>query len=141
MSEWIECELAQLLLVTDSWSRPQIIVLREKGGEKSLMMHIGFFEAMAINRQIHDNIPPRPMTHDMALSIIEELAGKLVKVLVSDLCEDNLGNGTFYGFLVIRQGEEEHLIDCRPSDAIAMAVREDCPIFVSASVMSRVATN
>ena len=140
MPEWVECELAQILLMTDNINSPQVIVLREKEGSKSFMVHIGLSEALAINRQIHGEMMPRPMTHDLMLSIVEAFDGRIVKVAVSDLLEDEQGNGTFYGFMVIAREGREAVIDCRPSDAIAMAVRAGCPIYVSSDVLTKVAT-
>lgn len=138
MPEWVECELAQILLMTDSVTSPQVIVLREKETGRSFMVHIGLFEALAINRQVHGELMPRPMTHDLMVSVIEALDGRVVKVAVSDLLEDEQGNGTFYGFLVVSHPGGEAVIDCRPSDAIALAVRVGCPIFVSRDVLTKV---
>ena len=145
MPEWVECELAQILLMTDSLSSPQVIVLREKkggdegGGEgKSFMVHIGLFEALAINRQVHGESLPRPMTHDLLMTVIQTLGGKLLRVAISDLMEDEEGNGTFYGFLVLEREGGETVVDCRPSDAIALATRAGCPIYVSRDVIDKV---
>ena len=140
MSEWIECELAQILLMTDSMSSPQVIVLREKEGGRSFMVHIGLFEALAINRQIHGESLPRPLTHDLLMTLMGALGGRLLRVAISDLVEDDEGNGTFYGFLVVDKGGGEVVIDCRPSDAIAMATRAKCPIYVSRDVIDKVST-
>lgn len=140
MPEWIECELSQILLMTDSISSPQVIVLREKKEQgRSFMVHIGLFEALAINRQVHGESMPRPLTHDLLMTLMAALGGKLTRVSISDLKEDEEGNGTFYGFLVVERdsgGEVE--IDCRPSDAIAMATRAKCPIYVSNEVIDKV---
>ncbi len=139
MAEWIECELAQILLMTDSISSPQVIVLREKGGqERSFMVHIGLFEALAINRQVHGEEMRRPLTHDLLMTLLSALGGRLLRVAISDLREDSEGNGTFYGFLVIERDGGELVIDCRPSDAIAMATRANCPIYVSRDVIEKV---
>ncbi len=139
MPEWVECELAQILLMTDSMNSPQVIVLRDKEDGRSFMVHIGLFEALAINRQVHGEMMPRPMTHDLMVSVIESLDGRVVKVAISDLVEDDQGNGTFYGFLVLERDIGEVVIDCRPSDAIALAVRVGCPIYVSRDVLTKVA--
>lgn len=140
MQDWIECELAQILLMTENLSNPQMIVLREKTETKrSFMVHIGLFEALAINRQIHGETTPRPLTHDLLMTLMAALNGRLLRVAISDLVEDEEGNGTFYGFLVVEQDGREVIIDCRPSDAIAMATRADCPIYVSHEVIDRVA--
>lgn len=138
-AEWVECELAQILLMTDSISSPQVIVLREKEPPgRSFMVHIGLFEALAINRQVHGESSPRPLTHDLLMTLMSALGGVLLRVAISDLVEDSDGNGTFYGFLVIRRDGGETIIDCRPSDAIAMATRASCPIFVSREVINKV---
>ena len=141
MPEWIECELAQILLMTDAMSSPQVIVLREKGGGRSLMVHIGLFEALAINRHVHGEAMPRPMTHDLMHSLIEAMGGRLARVAISDLVEDGEGNGTFHAFLVILRAGGESVVDCRPSDAVAVAVRAGCPIYVSREVLEKVARN
>ncbi|MCC8107909.1 MAG: bifunctional nuclease family protein [Planctomycetes bacterium] len=139
MPDWIECELAQILLMTDSINSPQVIVLREKsGGRRSFMVHIGLFEALAINRQVHGEEMPRPLTHDLLMTLMTALGGKLLRVAISDLREDAEGNGTFYGFLVVEDNNTEIVIDCRPSDAIAMATRAECPIYVSRDVIDKV---
>lgn len=141
MSDWLECELAQILLMTDSLSSPQVIVLREKEGARSFMVHIGLFEALAINRQIHGETLPRPMTHDLMMTLVGALGGELKRVAISDLVEDDEGNGTFYGFLVLVREGREIVVDCRPSDAIALAVRAACPIYVSRDVLDKVASS
>lgn len=139
MPEWIECELAQILLMTDSISSPQVIVLREKEGlQRSFMVHIGLFEALAINRQVHGEAMPRPLTHDLLMTLMNALGGRLLRAAISDLVEDQDGNGTFYGFLVVEREGGEVVIDCRPSDAIAMATRAECPIFVAREVIEKV---
>jgi bifunctional DNase/RNase len=138
MPDWIECELAQILLMTDNINSPQVIVLREKEGGRSFMVHIGLFEALAINRQVHGESVPRPMTHDLLMMMMKALGGWLERVSISDLKEDEEGNGTFYGFLTLSNGAGEIQVDCRPSDAIAMATRAGCPIFVSRDVIDKV---
>lgn len=138
MPEWIECELAQILLMTDSLSSPQVIVLREKGATRSFMVHIGLFEALAINRQVHGETLPRPMTHDLMMTLINTLGARLLRVAISDLVEDEEGNGTFFGFLVLEREGGETVIDCRPSDAIALATRSGCPIYASRDVLDKV---
>ena len=117
MPDWIECELAQILLMTDNVNSPQVIVLREKGGGgRSFMVHIGLFEALAINRQVHGEAVLRPLTHDLLMMVLDALGGRLERVSISDLKEDAEGNGTFYGFLTIaREGGDAVLVDCRPS--------------------------
>ena len=136
MNDAVECELAQILLMPENPGNPQVIVLREKGGTRSFLVHIGLFEALAISRQIHEETPPRPMTHDLLLTAIERLGGVLLRIAITDLVEDEDGNGTYYGLLVVGAGGEEIEIDCRPSDAIALAVRGGCPIFVAEHILA-----
>ncbi len=139
MPEWIECELAQILLMTENINNPQVIVLREKfGANRSFMVHIGLFEALAINRRVHGEAVPRPLTHDLLMTVLEALGGRLESVSISDLKEDEEGNGTFHGFLTVSREDGAVLIDSRPSDAIAMAVRAECPIYVSREVIDKV---
>ncbi len=130
----VECELAQVL-ITENAIAPQVIVLKEKGGARALPIHIGFFEAVAINRHIHGEEIIRPMTHDLMSVLIEHLGGSLKRVVVNDLVEDEEGGGTFYGLLVIEHDGAQIEIDCRPSDAIALAVRAGCPIFAAENVL------
>jgi bifunctional DNase/RNase len=140
MPEWIECELAQILLMTDNVNSPQVIVLREKEeAGRSFMVHIGLFEALAINRHVHGETVPRPLTHDLLVTLLDSLGGTLRRISISDLKEDAEGNGTFFGFLTVTKMDgTDAVVDCRPSDAIAMAVRAACPIFVAREVIDKV---
>jgi len=79
------------------------------------------------------------LTHDLLMTLMESLGGTLARIAISDLVEDEEGNGTFYGFLVVLRDGGEVIIDCRPSDAIAMATRAGCPIYVSRDVFDKVA--
>lgn len=134
----VECELAQVLL-TESATAPQIIVLREKEGPRAFPIHIGFFEALSINRHIHGEEMIRPMTHDLLVGVIEQMGGRLDRIVVNDLVEDRDGAGTFYGLLVIDRAGETVEVDTRPSDAVALAVRTGCRIFVAEHVLQSVA--
>lgn len=139
MPEWIECELAQILLMTENVSSPQVIVLREKSAPgRSFMVHIGLFEALAINRQVHGESMPRPLTHDLLMTVVEAFGSRILRIAISDLVEDEEGNGTFYGFLVLERDGGEVVIDCRPSDAIALATRANCPMYVAREVIEKV---
>jgi len=111
----------------------QIIVLHESGGERAFPIVIGFFEAAAIDRRLKGHVLPRPMTHDLLASVIEQLDGRLVRIVITAL-----RHHTFYANLVVeRSGDEVH-IDSRPSDAIALAVANDTPIFVEDHVLEQV---
>ncbi len=108
----------------------QLIVLRERSGERQLPIVIGLSEALAIDRRIKQHPVQRPMTHDLLANVIEALSGELEKIVVNDLKEH-----TFYAKLVVRIDGEIVEIDSRPSDAIALGVATDVPIYVEEHVL------
>lgn len=110
---------------------PQII-LKESGGGRSIPIMIGCAEANAIAIRSLDVTSERPLTIDMAGLILRELGGVLEKVVVYDLV-----NQVFYAHLYIATTRSVHLIDCRPSDAIALALRCNSPVFVEDSVFEK----
>ena len=126
----IEVELFQVIITEGSPT--QVIVLKERGGDRYFPIFIGYNEAMAIDRKLNDRQIPRPMTHDLLHNIIEQMGGKLSRIVVNDLVED-----TYYAVLEIQRGEQIVEVDSRPSDAIALAVRTTVPIFVEDKVLSR----
>jgi len=128
----IRCELIRIM-ITETADH-QVIVLKESDGGRVFPIVIGFFEAAAIDRRLKGHVLPRPMTHDLLASAIEALGGRLAKVVVTDLKDH-----TFYATLVIeRNGDEVH-VDARPSDAIALAVAGNTPIYVEEHVLDEVA--
>jgi len=102
------------------------LILKEIDGRRRLPIVIGTFEAQSIALEMEGYVPPRPMTHDLLKNCLDTAGLQLEEVLINDLKE-----GTFYSKLVINGFE----VDARPSDAIAMAVRYDAPIFVDESIM------
>lgn len=114
-------------------SQHRIVMLREMDGERQLPIWIGPCEAEAITIELQDTEISRPLTHDLLKNVIEQLQGKLSHILVSEL-----RNQVFYARLVIDVRGQQMEIDCRPSDAIALAVRAKVPIFVGESVMDEV---
>ena len=110
----------------------QVIVLREKEGGRSFPIIIGIFEAVSIDRKLKEIEIPRPLTHDLVLSAITEMGGKLTRIVVNDL-RDN----TFYARLHVDMGGRDVEIDSRPSDAIALAVRAGCPIYAEEKVIEQ----
>jgi len=128
----IEMELTKIIIREKV--NQQYIFLREKGGERTFPIVIGFYEADVINRKVRDVKTPRPLTHDLLLGVIEQLGGKLEKVVVNDL-----SNNTFYARLMIAKDGGMLEVDSRPSDAIALAVHVECPIFVAEKVLDEVA--
>ena len=108
-----------------------IVLLRDTEERNFLPIWIGMFEAAAIAMELQDFKPPRPMTHDLLTKVIGELKGNVIKIIINEIIEN-----TFYAIIEINNGSEKILkIDARPSDAIAIAVRTNVPIFVSESVM------
>ncbi len=108
----------------------QIIQLREVEGGRTFPIVIGLFEASSIARRIQGVKIQRPMTHDLILAVIEELGGDLQDIFISELKEH-----TYYAKLRVRKDGEIVQVDCRPSDAIAVAVTAKVPIYVSEEVI------
>jgi bifunctional DNase/RNase len=108
----------------------QVIMLREVDGERSFPIVIGIFEATSIDRRVKGIESPRPLTHDLLASVIDNLGGDLQDIFISELSEH-----TYYAKLRIRKDGELIEIDCRPSDAIALAVTAKVPIFVAEDVI------
>jgi bifunctional DNase/RNase len=112
----------------------QIIVLREVDGDRSFPIVIGIFEATSIDRRVKNIVPPRPLTHDLIVSAVEQLGGEVQDIIISDL-QDH----TYFAKLRIRKDGELTEIDCRPSDAIAVAVTAKVPIWVAEDVLAETA--
>ena len=127
----IPCRLSQMLIEerTDS----QIIFLNEIDGQRKIPIMIGPLEALAIDRAIKKQSFPRPLTHDLIVELLKQTKSACIAVRITEIRE-----GTFYAALVIKdQDGNEHLMDCRPSDAIALLVRLDnVPLYVSEDVLN-----
>jgi uncharacterized protein len=123
-------------LVMDPATSMPIVVLKDVASETVMPIWVGIFEANAIAIEIEKVAAPRPMTHDLARNLIYHLNAKLERVVISALKDD-----TFYANLWLRQGNEAVFIDARPSDAIALALRADCPIYVTEEVMQSAKLN
>lgn len=115
-------------------SQHRIVVLRDITQERYLTIWIGGFEADAITVELQEVPTPRPLTHDLLKSTIDEMGGRVVHVFINDLRKD-----VYYARLVIDIDGKTIEVDSRPSDAIALAVRVKAPIFVAESVMDRAA--
>lgn len=127
----IEMELNKIVI--DEKRHDQLIVLKEKNGERVLPIVIGLAEASAIKLKISGFNPPRPLTHDLLHMAIEELNARIEKIII-----DKLEENTFHAKLVIKSANgEEKMIDARPSDSIALAVRAHAPIFVEDEIVKR----
>ena len=109
------------------------IILKEQKGDRTLPIVIGEYEAQSIAMALENIKPARPITHDLALNLLEALNAKIEKVVITDL-KDN----TYYAEIhLLKNGVEEILVDARPSDAIALAVRLGISIFVEEAVMDQ----
>lgn len=124
-------EMALNKIKIDESRNEQVIVLKEKTGNRLLPVVIGIAEVNAIKLKLSGIKPPRPLTHDLLISIVENLGAKLQKVLI-----DKLQNNTFFAKLILSvNGSKEILIDARPSDSVALALRAGIPIFVEEEVL------
>jgi bifunctional DNase/RNase len=128
----VRVDLAQIVI--SETRDQQLIVLRERDGERALPIVIGLTEALAIDRRVKGVQLQRPMTHDLLANVIESLSAELEKIVVNDL-QDH----TFYAKLVIRRQGELIEVDSRPSDAIALGVAIEVPIYVEDHVLKEVA--
>ena len=117
-------------LMMDPQSRMPIVLLNDLAGEVVLPIWVGLLEANSIALEIEKSTMPRPMTHDLLRTAIASLNARVTRVVVAALRDD-----TFYATVWMEQGGEAVALDARPSDAIALALRADCPIFVSKSVL------
>ncbi len=117
-------------LMMDPATNMPIVVLKDVASDAVMPIWVGIFEANAIAIEIEKASAPRPMTHDLAKNLIHYMNGILERVVITELMDD-----TFLAVLWIRQGDEPLVIDARPSDAIALALRADCPIYVAEQVM------
>ena len=113
-------------------SQHRVVVLKEEGLERYLAIWIGPYEADAITIKLQGVEIARPLTHDLLEQSIDKLGAQVSHILVNDLHDD-----TFYARVVMDRDGERLELDSRPSDAIALAVRVQAPIFVSESVMER----
>src|ERR1700712_675463 len=126
----IEVQIRGLML--DPVTNMPIVVLKDVASDLVLPIWVGVFEANAIALELEKSAMPRPMTHDLLRNITKGLGAKVSKVVVSDLRDD-----TFYATIWMLQAGETITIDARPSDAIALALRWDCPIYVATKVLGR----
>jgi hypothetical protein len=128
----VRVDLAQIVISENR--EPQLIVLRERNGQRHLPIVIGLYEAHAIDRRLKGVANPRPLTHDLLGNVIEQLGAELEKIVINDIHD-----GTFFAKLVIRQAGELVEVDSRPSDAIALGVATEVPIYVEDHVLGQVA--
>jgi bifunctional DNase/RNase len=126
----VEIEMAIKGLMVDPITNMPIVVLREAEGQRVLPIWVGVFEANAIALQVENVQTPRPMTHDLLKAVIDQLGGRVERIVVCELKEN-----TFYATLHIVSTKGAVEVDARPSDAIALALRSGARIFVDETVI------
>jgi bifunctional DNase/RNase len=126
----MEIEVKIRALMMDPNSGTPIIILKDVESDTMLPIWVGAYEANAIALEIEKIAPPRPMTHDLLRNLIHELGVQVERVVVTRL-QDN----TFYAKIELRRDGDLMELDSRPSDAIALALRADCPIYVDMEVI------
>jgi len=127
----VEMELNKIVI--DEKRHDQLIVLKEKNGNRILPIVIGLPEASAIKLKISGFQPPRPLTHDLLHNAIENLNASTVKIII-----DKLEDSAFHAKIVLKTADgQERIIDARPSDSIALAVRAHAPIFVEDEIIKQ----
>lgn len=129
----IQCEILGLSS-SPSTGGAYAILLKEINGSRRLPIIIGAFEAQAIALEIEGIKPPRPLTHDLLKNVIDNVGAVIVEVLIDELREN-----TFYAKIILEISTLTNEIDARPSDAIALAVRAQAPIYVAETVMEAAA--
>jgi uncharacterized protein len=123
-------------LMMDPSTNMPVVVLKDVASDTVMPIWVGIFEANAIAVEIEKMAAPRPMTHDLMRDLIGHLNAQLERIVITEIKDE-----TFHAVLWLRQGEDPVSIDARPSDAIALALRADCPIFVSESVLQTAKLN
>ncbi|MFQ3586535.1 MAG: bifunctional nuclease family protein [Fimbriimonadaceae bacterium] len=124
----IEVSIEGVFAMESSGTISRFVLLTE--GRRRLPIVIGPFEAQAISLPLDGKTPDRPMTHDLIKNVLDRLATEIDRVVI-----DDLWNTIYYAKVFLRKGNEEMQIDARPSDAIALAVRANAPIFVAEGIL------
>lgn len=124
-------EMKVAAIAVDAFTKSPIVLLKDGSERRALPIYIGQDQARAIMSALERQKPPRPLTHDLLVNILVALDMDLEKIVIHSL-QDN----TFYAILCLRRGEETQDIDCRPSDAIAIALRLERPIWVMEEVIA-----
>jgi bifunctional DNase/RNase len=128
----MEVEMKVKSLMMDPVTQMPIVVLRDPSGDSLLPIWVGLFEANAIALQLENIATPRPMTHDLLRSVLSSMEAEVERIVITDLKEN-----TFYASVQLRYNGRELTVDSRPSDAIALALRTESPIFVSKGVIDK----
>ena len=119
-------------IALDPFTNTPIVILKDTSNERTLPIWIGFMEASSIAMELEKTPRIRPITHDLVKNLLEKLKFAVTKIEVTDLRDD-----TFYARIYLKRDAEEYSLDSRPSDAIAIALRTDSPIFVNEEVLEK----
>ena len=114
------------------WRGSPIVVLREQEGERAVFIWVGIAEATAISMRLEGQTAPRPLTHDLIVSILDQVGVKVDRVVITDMRVD-----TYYAQIHLSGEDSREPIDCRPSDAIAIALRTEAPIHIGCDLLDR----
>lgn len=125
----VQMELFRIII--SEMNDQQIIMLKEVDGERSFSIVIGSAEAYAIDRRLKGRVSPRPLTHDLLATVIEQMGGTIDRIEINDL-----QGGTYYAIIHVRQNGHVVKVDSRPSDAIALGVATTVPIYVAEHVLA-----
>ena len=134
MADEVEVRIRGLMM--DPVTNMPMIVLKDVAGDGVLPIWVGIFEANAIALEIEKSATPRPMTHDLLRNTLRAFDAVVTRVVINDLKDD-----TFYAIIWLDRAGDVMTMDSRPSDALALAMRADCPIYVSRSVMDNARMN
>jgi len=126
----MEIEMKIRGLVMDPVTNMPIVILKDVNGTAVLPIWVGIYEANAIALEVEKVATPRPMTHDLLKNLLMGLETRVQKVVVSELRDD-----TFYALIWLERNGQVMSLDSRPSDALALALRMDCPIYVEEDVL------
>jgi len=135
-SRYMEIEMKIRTIMMDPDANTPVVVLKDVNSETMLPIWIGAFEANAIAVEIEKTAAPRPTTHDLMKNIIRELGVTVRRIIITDLVDN-----TFFAVIEMSRDGELMMIDSRPSDAIALALRVDCPIYVDQQVIDNSASH
>lgn len=124
-------EMKVTTIAVDAATRSPIVLLEDGTGRRALPIYIGEDQAKAIGSALRNITPPRPGTHDLFVSLLDAWDLTLDRVVIH-----SLKDSTFYAILIVKQGETKQEIDARPSDAIALAIRANAPIWVMEEVVA-----
>jgi uncharacterized protein len=127
-SELVEVTIQEIRINPELEHR--VVILRANGDERILPIWIGPFEADAIKMALEGTQPDRPMTHDLTIRLLTSLGAQVRQVVVNKIVDN-----TFYAEITTMIGEQQHLVDARPSDALALAVRAGVPIYAARGVL------